>query len=175
MTLKLKRTPGLYLVGFMGSGKTTVGRSLADELGWCFVDIDHEIERQEGINVAQIFAERGEPVFRNIESAVLRRQVSFIEAGNPCVVALGGGAFAQSNNWEIIENNGITVWLDCSLDRIETRLGRDDTRPLAANRESMRELYLQRRPLYARADYRIDADCDNTSEVLHKILQLPIF
>jgi shikimate kinase len=175
MTLKLKRTPGLYLVGFMGSGKTTVGRALADELGWCFIDIDGEIEEQEGKTISQIFRERGEPGFRAVESAVLERRVSHIEAGNPCVVALGGGAFVQQKNWEIIENNGITVWLNCPLDKIERRLGEDKTRPLADNRESMRELFEKRRPLYERADFHIDADCDDPSEVLHKILRLPIF
>jgi shikimate kinase len=175
MTLKLKRTPGLYLVGFMASGKTTIGRSLADELGWCFFDIDQEIEEQEGRPITQIFKDQGETVFREIESAVLCRRVSYIEAGNPCVVALGGGAFIQPRNWDIIENNGVTVWLDCSLERIESRLGTDAVRPLAADREQMKQLYEARKPLYARADFHIDADCENPEEVLHKILNLPIF
>src|SRR5579875_1032216 len=100
MTLKLKRTPGLYLVGFMGSGKTTVGRALSDELGWPFTDIDSEIEIREGQAISQIFQERGEAAFRDLEAEAIRSHVSRIEAGHPCVIALGGGAFVQPRNWE---------------------------------------------------------------------------
>ena len=112
MILKLKRTPGLYLVGFMAAGKTTVGSALADELGWCFIDIDSEIEAQEQARIAEIFRSRGEAHFRELEAEAIRRRVALIEAGDPCVMALGGGAFVQSRNWELIQNNGVTVWLD---------------------------------------------------------------
>jgi shikimate kinase len=175
MTLKLKRTPGLYLVGFMGSGKSTVGRSLAEELGWCFVDIDQEIEQEQQRTIAEIFAEHGEAAFREIESETLRKRVMEIEAGNPCVVALGGGAFVQQRNWEIIENNGVTVWLDCPLEVIRERLGDLKTRPLATDPIAMAKLFEARRPLYARADYRVSADCQDPSEVARQILSFPIF
>lgn len=175
MTLKLKRTPGLYLVGFMGSGKSTVGRSLSEELGWCFFDIDQEIEAEQHCTIAQIFAERGEPAFREIESEILRRRVMHIEAGNPCVVALGGGAFVHQPNWEIIENNGVTVWLDCPLEIIHTRLGDLSTRPLASDPVAMRKLFEARRPLYARADFHVRADREDPSEITRQILSLPIF
>ena len=175
MTLKLKRTPGLYLVGFMGSGKTTIGRSLAEELGWSFKDIDIEIERREGKSVAQIFAEDGEQRFRDLESATLARTVSQVQAGNPCVVAAGGGAFVQQHNWDIVENNGVTVWLDCDLKTIQLRLGEsDETRPLYKP-GSMQEMYDQRRPHYARADFHVDANCQDPSQVTQQILHLPIF
>ncbi len=175
MTLKLKRTPGLYLVGFMGSGKSTIGRSLSEELGWCFFDIDQEIEVEQQCSIAQIFAERGEAAFRDLESEILHRRVMHIEAGNPCVVALGGGAFVQQKNWEIVENNGVTVWLDCSLEIIHSRLGDTTTRPLACDRVSMAKLFEDRRPLYARADYHVKSDCEDPSEVTRQILSLPIF
>jgi shikimate kinase len=176
MTLKLKRTPGLYLVGFMCSGKTTVGRALADELGWCFFDLDQEIEREQRVAVTEIFRERGETEFREIESDVLRRRVAYIESGNPCVLALGGGAFAQSKNWDIIENNGVTVWLQCSLDVVAKRLGTlDETRPLSADRQRMQQLYAERQNFYARADFSVDGSCDTPEEVLRQILNLPIF
>lgn len=175
MTLKLKRTPGLYLVGFMGSGKTTIGRSLAEELGWNFLDIDTEIERLEGKSVQQIFAEEGEERFRDLESATLARTVSQVQAGNPCVVAAGGGAFAHQHNWDIVENNGVTVWLDCRLDTIEDRLGQvDKTRPLYAS-GSMREMFEKRLPHYARADFHVDANFQDPGQVLQEILHLPIF
>ena len=175
MTLKLKRTPGLYLVGFMGTGKSTVGRSLADELGWCFFDLDEEIEKEQGRSIAEIFSQGGEPAFREVESQVLRKRVSYIESGNPCVMALGGGAFVQADNWQTIENNGITVWLDCALETIHNRLGDDKTRPLAADRSAMEKLYEARLPFYARADFRINANCDDPAQVLRQILRLPIF
>ena len=175
MTLKLKRTPGLYLVGFMCSGKTTVGRALAEELGWCFVDIDAEIERQEGRSVREIFGDRGESEFRDIETAMLRRHVTKVEAGNPCVLALGGGTFVQSKNWEIIQNNGVTVWLDCTLETVLQRLGDDVARPLATDRNGLAQLYGDRRPLYGRADFRLEVDTDNIPSIVGKILRLPIF
>ena len=121
MTLKLKRTPGLYLVGFMASGKTTIGQALAEEIGWPFVDIDSEIEALEGKKITEIFQERGENGFREVESAVIRGHVLSIEAGRPCVIALGGGAFIQARNWDLIINNGVTVWLDCPLEIVRRR------------------------------------------------------
>lgn len=175
MTLKLKRTPGLYLVGFMCSGKSSVGRALADELGWCFVDIDAEIETEQGQPIRQIFQERGESKFRDIETALLRQHVTRVECGDPCVFALGGGAFVQPKNWDIIENNGVTVWLDCTLETVLERLGDGITRPLAADRNGLAQLYGDRRPLYARADFRLEVDTDEISEIVRKILHLPIF
>jgi shikimate kinase len=175
MTLKLKRTPGLYLVGFMASGKTTIGRALADEIGWPFVDIDTEIEAREGRKIAQIFTERGELAFREVESAVIRSHVNHIESGQPRVVALGGGAFIQPRNWDLIINNGVTVWLDCPLDTVRRRLGDDNTRPLAANRNGLAQLFEDRRPLYARADYRVPVDTDHIPVIIQRILELPLF
>ena len=175
MTLKLKRTPGLYLVGFMCCGKTTVGQALAEELGWPFIDIDREIESREGQTISFIFLKRGEVAFRDLETEMIRRRVSRIEAGDPSVVALGGGAFVQPRNWELIENNGVTVWLDCSLETIRKRLGDDTSRPLAADRSGLAQLFEDRRPLYTRADFRIDVDTFDISVIVQKILHLPIF
>jgi shikimate kinase len=167
----MKPTSGLYLVGFMASGKTTIGRALAQELGWPFIDIDTEIEAREGRAISQIFAERGETLFREVEMEVIRQ----FAAGSSAVVALGGGAFVQPANRELIENTGVTVWLDCPLEIICKRLGDDSTRPLAANRDGLEKLFVDRRPLYARANHRIDVDTDDVSEIIRRILALPIF
>lgn len=175
MTLKLKRTPGLYLVGFMAAGKTTVGRALAEELGWPFVDVDKDIEASQGKTIAQIFDEQGEDAFRDIESRAIHRRVARIEAGLPCVLALGGGAFAQPRNWELIENNGVTVWLDCTIETVRRRLASDSTRPLARDHERLAQLFEDRRPLYSRADFRIEVDCDDVSQIVREIRRLPIF
>ena len=175
MTLQLKRTPGLYLVGFMASGKTTVGRAVAAQLGWEFVDIDSEVEAQEGQSIARIFRERGEQAFRELEANVVRRYVTEIERGLPHVLALGGGAAVQPRNWDLIACNGVTVWLDCPLTIVQRRLGDDRTRPLAADRSRLEQLFEDRRPLYARAHYRVEVDCDDVPTIVTRVVSLPIF
>ncbi len=175
MHLKLKRTPGLYLVGFMASGKTTVGSMLARHLGWTFVDIDGEIERTENRSIAQIFREDGEAAFRDRETSAIEKHVQRIQTGTPGVIALGGGAFIQERNWQLLKDNGISVWLDCSLDVVHRRLGEDTTRPLALDRHNLARLYEDRRPLYSRADFRVDVNGDDVSSVVACIASLPIF
>jgi shikimate kinase len=175
MTLKLKRTPGLYLVGFMGSGKSTIGRSLADELGWNFVDIDQEIEHQQGVTIAEIFERRGEGEFRRIESEAIRSRVRLIERGRPMVLALGGGAFAQAANVELLENNGVTVWLDCPFPLVRQRVAGATHRPLARDPVKLEALYFERRAFYSKADYRIEIQNDDPAEAVAAILSLPIF
>ena len=113
MNLRLKRTPGIYLVGFMGSGKSTVGRMLAARIGWPFFDLDEEIEARERTAIADIFATCGETEFRRIEAAALERHVRAVESGRPAVMALGGGAFVARANRDLLLQNGVTIWLDC--------------------------------------------------------------
>ena len=174
MHLKLKRTPGLYIAGFMGSGKTTVGRLLSDRMGWDFVDLDAEIERAEQATISQIFETRGEPEFRAVETAMIKKWVRKIECGVPTVIALGGGAFVQPVNFELLENNGLSIWLDCPFNVIEERLTSPETRPLARNSELLRGLFEERRSFYSKADFRIDAACD-TDTAIRQILDLPIW
>src|SRR4051812_3053233 len=112
MNLKLKRTPGIYIVGFMASGKSTVGRHLANRLGWNFFDIDKEIEAAEKTTISEIFKGRGESEFRRVETEMIRQHVGWIERGKPAVLALGGGAFIEAANRSLLEDNGITIWLD---------------------------------------------------------------
>src|SRR5206468_896512 len=119
----------------MASGKSTVGPALAAELGWRFSDLDTEIEAEQQTTIAQIFASKGESTFRALEIEAIRKKVHQIQAGHPYVIALGGGAFLQPDNWDLVKNNGITIWLDCSLERINRRLLGNTTRPLAANPE----------------------------------------
>ena len=175
MHLKLKRTPGLFIGGFMASGKSTAGRLLAERLGWHFADVDAGIERDQGCTIREIFEQQGEAAFREIESAAIRKFINDICRGHPWVLALGGGAFVQEQNWELIREHGVTLWLDCSLARIEERLTHDLTRPLATDRDRLAQLYHTRQPLYSRADYRIDADCDDPAQIVARILDLPIF
>jgi shikimate kinase len=175
MILKLKRTPGIYLVGFMGCGKTTIGRCLAEELGWSFVDLDAEIEKQEGLAIQEIFDTRGEAEFRRIETEALLKRVKIVQSGRPMVVALGGGAFAEQNNYELLENNGITVWLDCSLEIARSRVSENDARPLARDPERFAQLFEMRRKYYSRADYRVEITSDDPGVAVRQIIELPLF
>lgn len=175
MLLKLKRTPGLYLVGFMGSGKSEVGRLLADELGWPFADIDEDIEKAQGISIAEIFDTRGEEEFRRLEQEALRNRVREVERGRPMVLALGGGAFVNPENRKMLEERGVTMWLDCSFPRICARLEGGTNRPLARDGDKFRQLYEDRRDDYSKAEYRIEADTDDPTAVVAEILKLPIF
>jgi len=175
MLLKLKRTPGIYLVGFMASGKTTIGRMLADELGWSFADVDEDIEAAQGVSIANIFDARGEEEFRKIEQEALRRRVGEVERGKPMVLALGGGAFAHESSHDLLEENGVTVWLDCPFETVCARVAETTNRPLARDAGKFRQLYEDRRAAYAKADYRIEVSSDDPVVMVKAILKLPIF
>lgn len=160
------RTDKIYLVGFMGSGKTTVARALGRRLGWPVIDLDAAIEQREGQSVSAIFARQGEAYFRRVEREVLlglreRRQV---------VVATGGGTFAQLANRADILADGVTVWLDAPLHRILQRVPSDGRRPLAANREAFEALFTERRSAYAQAHLRIEADGQSVEALLEQVL-----
>jgi shikimate kinase len=173
--LRLKRTPGIYLVGFMGCGKSTIGRILADELGWSFIDLDERIEHATSTSIARLFESRGEAAFRELEREHLWQVVKSVERGCPTVVSLGGGAFADESNFQLLENNGITIWLDCPLELLERRVARHTHRPLARDAQKFRELYETRRPSYARADYRVEVSDADAREHVAAILRLPLF
>jgi shikimate kinase len=177
MNLKLKRTPGIYLVGFMASGKSTVGRHLAHRMGWSFFDLDHEIEAAEKTTVAKIFAARGEAEFRRIESEILRGHVKWIERGRPAVLALGGGAFTIEDNRSLVSGNGITVWLDCRFDLVQRRIAgqtHGPVRPLARDPEKFAALYQARRTIYEMADARVEIASDDPEETVTSILCHPV-
>jgi shikimate kinase len=175
MNLKLKRTPGIYIVGFMASGKSTIGRLLAHRLGWSFFDTDTEIESAEKCTISEIFAARGELEFRRIENSILRQHVAWIERGRPAVLALGGGGFAQSENRELIESNGLTVWLDCPFEIVKRRVAAASHRPLARDPEQFETLYRARLDSYRLADVHVPIHGDDPDEVVEAIIEHPLF
>lgn len=175
MILKLKRTPGIYLVGFMGSGKSTVGRSVARHLGWRFADLDEDIEARARMPVARIFETEGEAGFRKLETEMLRWRAQDVARGVPWVIAVGGGCFAREDNFDIIQNHGISIWLDAPLELILARVAGSTHRPLARDPERFRQLYEERRPAYARADYRIEVCPRGSAGAVEDILRLPLF
>jgi shikimate kinase len=178
MNLNLKRTPGIYVVGFMAAGKSTVGRHLAHRLGWSFFDTDEEIAAAENSTIADIFSKRGEAEFRRIEHQILRQHVQWIERGRPSVLALGGGAFVEAVNRDLLSNNGISVWLDCPFEIVERRLRGDKhapVRPLAADPARFAQLFQTRREVYSLADVRVPVESDEVERVVDAILSLPEF
>jgi shikimate kinase len=143
----------MYLVGFMGAGKTSIARALARRIDWRAVDVDEMIEQREHQTVAAIFAKQGEAYFRSVERAVLLAQVPT----RHLVVATGGGTFVDPQNRAVINGDGLSVWLDVPIDRLIARVPADGRRPLAADRAEFERLYLLRRTAYAEAHHRVDA------------------
>jgi shikimate kinase len=174
MNLRLKRTPGLYVVGFMASGKSTIGRHLANQLGWSFFDIDDEIERAENTSIASIFDTRGEAEFRRIEALIVAQHVRWIERGRPAVLALGGGAFTEAANRDLLLRNGIAIWLDCPLEVVQHRVSQASHRPLARDPEKFAALYHARRDSYALADMHIAIESDDPNVTVRTILSHPL-
>jgi shikimate kinase len=173
MNLKLKRTPGIYVVGFMAAGKSTVGRHLAHRLGWSFYDTDQEIESAEKMTIADIFTSRGEAEFRVIETRVIRQHLGFIERGRPAVLALGGEAFAQPANRQLLADNGITVWLDCPFELVKRRIEGTHHRPLAEDQESFARLYEERRSAYSAAEVHVAIESDDPEVTVNAIVHHP--
>lgn len=175
MILKLVRTPAVYLIGFMGSGKTTVGRILADRLGWDFYDLDDDIEHKAGKRIADIFDSEGEEAFRSMEREALAGRVHRIQGGHAMVLALGGGACVTETCMERLSNNGVTVYLDCDFDTLAARVAAFEHRPLARDPERFRALYETRQPLYALAEHRVNGNLESPEEVVDRILRLGVF
>ena len=173
-TLTLKqRLAGrsLYLVGMMGSGKTSTGRPLAERLGYGFVDADAVIEQAAGCSIPDIFDRDGEAGFRSLESQVL----SAISQRHSLVVATGGGVVTQPENWGML-HSGIVIWLDVVPDQLLQRLNADSTvRPLLQTADpeaALNALLNERRPLYAEADLTVVINDETPEAVADGILQL---
>lgn len=145
----------IILCGFMGAGKTVVGRELAKLMGFKFVDTDELIEKEQGIAIKAIFAARGEEYFRELEYKVCKE----IGKTKNSVVSTGGGALTFERNVNELKKSGKVVFLDASFDVICERIGNSTSRPLFQDREKAKELYDSRKEKYsAAADYIIDGD-----------------
>ncbi|MCB1058220.1 MAG: shikimate kinase [Acidobacteria bacterium] len=159
----------VFLIGFMGSGKSTVGGRLARRLGLPFVDLDAEIVRAAGCPIAEIFERFGEEEFRRMEVEALHSALS----GAAAVVATGGGLASQEGAFEAMEAAGTTVWLDPDVETVLRRLaaGERRVRPLARDEESLRALYARRLPDYRRARIRVPvAATDSADEVARRVV-----
>lgn len=156
----------IYLVGFMGAGKTTVARALARRLDWKIEDIDARIEQRERRDIPTIFRQEGEPYFRGVES----QELIALLPRRGAVIATGGGTFADPVTRELMLRDGAVIWLDAPLATVLERVPLDGRRPLAADRIEMERLYNQRLMAYGEAHLRLDAGKSSVEELVDQII-----
>lgn len=158
----------VYLCGFMGCGKSHIGRQLAKLLGCDFVDLDSYIEQREGMTIAEIFEKHGEPYFRNAEAKYIR------EMPENCVVATGGGAIINPNTAEAARNAGKVVFLDASFATCYARIKGDTRRPLVMKNtpEQLEELYNARRAVYRKNSSAIIGANGKDSDIVSEIVKM---
>ena len=162
--------PNLYLVGFMGVGKSSIGRRVAKVLGFKFIDSDHSIEQQQGKRIPQIFESEGETGFRVMERA-------FIESGHPesgCVVSCGGGMVMQPGMKEMLKAKGVVICLFASIESIIERTSRNKNRPLlnvADPRQRIRTLLAEREPIYMNSGACIMTEGRSITEVVRHTIR----
>tara|TARA_B100000405_G_scaffold101162_1_gene70384 strand:- start:641 stop:1216 length:576 start_codon:yes stop_codon:yes gene_type:complete len=160
----------IVLVGIMGAGKSTVGKILADRLGMRFIDADQEIERAAGCTITDFFEKYGEVEFRKGEERVISR----ILAGEPCVLATGGGAFMSEATRLLIKKIATSVWLRVSFEVLAKRLEKRFDRPLlqtADPQQTLKALIKKRYPIYNDADFIVDAENDGVDITVSKVVE----
>jgi shikimate kinase len=160
----------IYLIGFMGAGKTTVGRQLATRLGVPFFDLDGLVESAEGMPVKEIFAERGEPYFRKREKDLLRT-TKWVERG---VIATGGGTFTFDENIQFIKSEGVSVFLSAPFQLLRGRIGEKAAeRPMFRDDKATHELYQHRLKFYRLADLTLELrEDESVRELVERIVLL---
>jgi shikimate kinase len=167
----------VILIGFMGAGKSSVGRALAEQLGWTFQDLDERTELREGRRVPEIFRDSGESGFRQAEHLALRDLLRELRTGAERVVALGGGAFVQKDNAALVGAGGVpTVFLDAGVEELWQRCRRQAEqqrieRPLLGSLERFAELYEARRRHYMKASFRQETSGKTVQEIAAEVIQ----
>jgi shikimate kinase len=164
------------LTGFMGSGKSTVARLLARQIGWQYVDLDKLITETAAATIPEIFAKLGESAFRRIEHQQLKKTIGeAIAMRKQRIISLGGGTTAQTDNVALLrENNAALIWLHCPVEELLSRCAHITNRPLFRDAASFRQLYKDRLPSYELADHRVETNIEPL-RVVEQILALGIF
>ena len=163
----------IVLIGFMASGKTSVGRMLSQSLGWAFQDLDDRIEAQQGRTVARIFRDSGEHAFRQAEREALTKLLKELSSASPTVIALGGGAFAQPDIRQVLADADVpVVWLDALPEALWERcLTEPSQRPLARDLNQFRQLYEERRRHYTEAALHIDTSGKEVQTIAEELIE----
>lgn len=145
----------IILCGFMGAGKTVVGKELKSMIGYKLIDIDEFIEQEQGISIKEIFKIYGEQYFRDLEYEVCKKVATM----NNCIISTGGGTITYDRNAKVLKECGKVFFLDASFPIISERIGNSNTRPLFKDREKAKQLYEERKnKYYENSDYIINAD-----------------
>jgi shikimate kinase len=177
MTGSVPRKGSVILVGFMGAGKSSVGRAMAERLEWTFEDLDTRVEQSELRTVAEIFRERGEAYFRRAECAALQELLGEVDGKNK-IIALGGGAFVYEATRKLIESAKLsTVFLDAGVDELWIRCTRqaeaeEIQRPILGSRDDFAALYETRRPEYLKASFRHETAGKTVDEIAAGLIQI---
>ena len=160
------RREHVFLIGFMGSGKSSVGAQLGPALSLPFTDLDQLIVKAEGRSITSIFAAEGEAHFRKVEA----RSLDEVLDSPPAVVSLGGGTFLPLENRRSIQESGICIWLAVSLDEALKRCRREQGRPLALDPLEFSKLYEQRQPIYRECDLKVETDGKSPQAICREIV-----
>ncbi|HET6875579.1 MAG TPA: shikimate kinase [Acidimicrobiales bacterium] len=166
----MTRPARVLLIGMMGAGKTTVGRLLAERVGWPYLDSDDEVERRTGRTVPQIWKEDGEAAFRKEESAVLAQACA---STDPNVVSVAGGAVLDLDNRALIRRSGLVIWLRADVSTLVRRVGSGEGRPLLTGgpAAALTRLSVERAPVYAElADHVFEVDHSTPPQVVDGII-----
>lgn len=157
----------IYLVGFMGSGKTSIAKALQEKLGWQSQDTDEMIVQEYNQSISTIFKEKGEAVFREYETSILKSTIPV-----HTIVATGGGIVEKEENREFLKNNGVVIFLETSWEIINQRLTDDETRPIWTNKNrDKKELLKSRIPKYMEvADFIVKTDDKSVDEIASEII-----
>jgi shikimate kinase len=161
----------IVLTGFMGAGKTTIGKALAKMLHMKLVDVDEEIEISQKMTINDIFKMYGEPYFRDIETAMIKK----LSHNKNCIISTGGGAVLRDENMEALKENGIVFCLDANAETILERTGNNQDRPLLKvenPKKKIEELLAYRRPFYEKAGIMIETDGKTPLQIAEEIMEL---
>lgn len=174
-SVPLKRA--VFLVGFMGAGKTSVGRTLGQRLGWIFEDLDDRIQQREGRTIPEIFRDSGERKFREAEHSALREVLAELRNGAAKIIALGGGAFVQPNNAALLKASAVrTLFLDAPVEELWERCCKQANesgteRPLLQSPQQFRKLHMARRKSYLKASARVTTDGRSIDKIAAQIIR----
>ena len=160
----------IVLVGFMGTGKTEVGKILSKKLGYALIDADTEIEKKQNMTITEIFRQQGEPAFRDIESEIIKKLAGMKKT----VISTGGGAVLRPENISNLKSNGVVVCLSATPETILQRTSVNNDRPLLQTEnplQKINELLEYRRPYYEKADIMIDTENKNPLEIAEEIIR----